>query len=122
MSNNRVAGIVFVKVDGVQIKVKANVSYNLGLPKREPVIGHDGVHGYKETPQIAFIEGEQTDSKDLDLKKYLQIDGASVTAQLANGKTIVLTQAWNASEGTGGSEEANMPFRFESMVEGEEIK
>jgi hypothetical protein len=119
--SNRVAGLVFVKVDGVQIKVKANVSYNLGLPKREAMVGHDGTHGYKELPQIAFIEGEQTDSKDLDLKKYLQVDGATVTAQLANGKTIVLRQAWNASEGTASSEEANLPFRFEGL-DAEEIK
>lgn len=119
--SNKIAGIVFVKVDGQQLQVKANVSYNLGLPKREPIIGHDGVHGYKELPQIAFIEGEITDKKDLDLKKFLSIDGASVTAQLANGKTIVLRQAWNASEGTGSTEEGAIPFRFEAKS-GEEIR
>lgn len=113
--SNRVAGIVFVKVDGQQIKVKANVTCNAGLPKREAVVGHDGTHGFKETPQVAFIEGEQTDQKTLDLKKYLQIDGATVTAQLANGKTFVLRQAWNASEGSVGSEEASLPFRFEGL-------
>lgn len=114
MSNKR-AGIVFVKVDGAQISVKANVNCNQGLPKREAMMGHDGTHGYKELPQVAFIEGEQTDSKDLDLKKYLMIDGASVTVQFANGKTFVLRNAWNASEGTIGSEEANLPFRFEGL-------
>lgn len=111
--SNRVAGTVFVKVDGVQISVKASVTVNAGLGKREAIIGHDGVHGYKELPQVPFIEGEQTDQKNLDLKKYLQIDGATVTVQFGNGKTFVLRQAWNASEGSVSSEEASLPFRFE---------
>jgi hypothetical protein len=116
MSNpNRVAGIVFVKVDGAQLKIKANVNCNRGDEKREGIVGHDGVHGYKSLPQIPYIEGEQTDSKDLDLKKYMAIDGATVTVQFANGKTFVLRQAWNASEGTVGSEEANISFRFEGL-------
>lgn len=118
---SRVAGIVSVKVDGVQIKVKANVTYHLGTPKREAIVGHDAVHGYKELPQVPYIEGETTDHKDLDLKKFFGIQDATVTAQLANGKTIVLRKAWNASEGTASSEEAAIPFRFEGM-DAEEIR
>lgn len=108
----KIGGIVFVKVDGEQLRVKGNVTYNLGLPLREPVVGHDGVHGFKEVPQVAFIELEMTDKKDLSLKKFLSITSATVTAQLNNGKTIVLRNAANVSEGTGNSEEANMTVRF----------
>lgn len=108
----KVGGIVFVKVDGEQLRVKGNVTYNLGLPLREPVIGHDGVHGFKETPQPAFIELEMTDRPGLDMKKFLAITGATVTAELNNGKKIVLRNAANMSEGTGNSEEGNMTVRF----------
>lgn len=117
----RVAGLVSVKVDGVQLKVKASVSYHLGTAKREAIVGHDSVHGYKELPQVPYIEGEITDQKDLDLKKFFSIENATVTAQLANGKTIVLRKAWNASEGSASSEEAAIPFRFEGL-DAEEIR
>lgn len=111
----KIAGLIFIKVDGVQYRAKGNYTYNLGKPKREGVAGADGVHGYKETPQIPFIEGEITDSKDLDLSKFLEIDGATVTLELGNGKVILLRDAWNASEGTGNTEEGNISVRFEGM-------
>jgi len=53
----RVGGIIRFSIDGVQYRAKGNFSYMIGNPKREAVVGSDGVHGYKETPQALFIEG-----------------------------------------------------------------
>ena len=110
---SRVAGIVFVKIDGQQLKIKANVNCNDGSPKNEMMVGHDGVHGHKSLPQVPFMEGELTVDQKFDVKKFRKIDGATATAQLANGKTFVLRGAIDASEGTIGSEESNMAFRLE---------
>ena len=57
---NRRAGILFFKVDGAH-DAKGGFTYNLGGAKREAIVGSDAVHGYKETPRVAFIEGEITD-------------------------------------------------------------
>lgn len=113
MSNRR-AGIIYLKVDGELYDAKGNFTYNLGKPVREAIVGADGVHGYKETPQPAFIEGEITDRGTLDLEGLLEVDGATVTLELANGKVIVLNNAWFAGEGTGNTEEANIGIRFEA--------
>ena len=113
-SNNRRAGIIYVKVDGALIEAKGDYSYNLGKPKREPIIGADSVHGFKETPQVAFIEGATTDSHSLDLAKLAEQDGVTVTLELNNGKTIVLADAWFASEATASTGEAEIPVRWES--------
>ena len=113
-SNNRRAGTIYVKVDGAQKEAKGDYSYNLGKPKREAIIGADGVHGYKETPQVAFIEGAITDSKDLDLAKLAEQDNVTVTLELNNGKTVVLPDAWFASEATVTTGEAEIPVRWES--------
>lgn len=112
---NRVGGTVYLKVDGTQYSAKGNFTYNLGKPKREPVTGADGVHGYSEKQQVPFIEGEITDSPDISLSDLVQIDDATVTLELANGKVISLNEAWYAGEGTGNTEEGNIGVRFEGM-------
>ncbi|MBK68024.1 MAG: phage tail protein [Rickettsiales bacterium] len=117
---NRRAGIVYIKVDGNQYDAKGNFEYNIGNNIREAIVGSDGVHGYKEMPQVPFIEGAITDSIDLDLKSLQQSDEATVTLELGNGKTIMLENAWYAGEGTASSEEAEIPFRFEGL-RGEEL-
>jgi hypothetical protein len=120
MSQRR-GGIIQLQVNGELHDAKGNFTYNLGRPKREGIVGSDGVHGYKETPQVAFIEGEITDRGNLDLAKLVTMFGATVTLELANGKVIVLRDAWFASEGTGNTEEGNIAVRFEG-ANGEEIR
>lgn len=118
--NNRVGGIIELKVDGSIYKAKGSFTYNIGRPKRDPVIGADTVHGYKEVPQVAFIEGEITDDPSIALDKLVTIENATVYLRLANSKLIVLREAWYASEGTGNTDEGNIGVRFEGKS-GEEV-
>lgn len=115
MPNNRRAGVLFVKVNGRQYDAKGNFSYNLGRPKRTGMVGHDGMHGYKELPQIPYAEGEITDSRTLDLAALADIVDATVTLELANGKVFTLRDAYYAADGDVGTEEANVQVRFEGM-------
>lgn len=116
----RRAGRIFFKADGVQYDAKGSYNYNLGADKREAMVGADGVHGYKAMPQVPFIEGEITDAKDLDLAAFINLDGVTITLELANGKSILLRDAWYAADGNVGTEDANIQVRFEGMS-GEEI-
>ena len=108
-----------MQVDGQIYRAKGSFSYNLGTPRREPIIGSDGVHGYKETPQVGFIEGEITDGSDMNLPALTAITDATVTLDLANGKLIALYDAYFAGEGTVGTDEGNIGVRFEGQ--GEEV-
>ncbi len=121
MSKQRRAGVLSLKIDSQLRDAKGNFSYNLGHEKREAIVGADRVHGYKSMPQVPFIEGELTDSGDLDLAALLDLDGVTVTLELANGKVIVLRNAWYAAEGTAQTEEGNIAVRFEGMS-AEEVK
>jgi len=114
-ANTRIAGIIAVKVNGTQHLAKGNFTYNLGKPKREGIVGADGTHGYKEMPQIAFIEGEFSDRSDISLEELVLVKDATVTLELGNGKVIVLRQAWYAAEGTFNTEEGNGQVRFEGL-------
>lgn len=120
MANQRKGGIIQLRVDGEIQQAKGDFTYNLGAPKREAIIGADGVHGYKETPQVAFIEGEITDRETLNLAKLVGLVDVTVTLDLANGKVIFLRNAWYAGEGTVNTGEGNIAVRFEGL-EGDEV-
>lgn len=112
---NRIGGTIALKVNGDIYFAKGNFTYNLGKPKKEGVVGADTVHGYKETPQMPFVEGEITDRNELSLEDLVTLDDATITLELANGKVIALSEAWYAGEGTGNTEEGNIACRFEGM-------
>jgi hypothetical protein len=114
-NKNRVGGIIELKVDGQQQSAKGAFTYNLGNAKRDAVIGSDGVHGFKEGPQVAFIEGAITDNAALSLDKLTKIEDATIMLRLANDKLIVLRNAWFAGEGTGNTEEGEISVRFEGL-------
>ncbi|MFT4118688.1 phage tail tube protein [Bradyrhizobium sp.] len=111
----RRGGIIELKVDGSLFSAKGNFTYNLGKPKRDAIVGTSEIPGYKETPQVPFIEGEFTDNVDVDLEALVTYENATLTLRLANGKTIVLRDAWYAAEGTGNTDEGNIQFRFEGL-------
>lgn len=104
----RVGGIIEFKANGNLYSAKGAFTYNLGQPKRDPVIGHDSVHGYKELPQAPRIEGAITDRSDLDLEAFLNMKDATVTLSLANGKIIVLREGFYAGEGDVTTEEGEI--------------
>ena len=116
MADQRRAGLIQLSAGGVIQDAKGNFSYNLGLPKRETIIGADSVHGYKETPQPKVIEGAITDRGTLDLAALAGATGLTVTLQLSNGKTIVLGSAWFAGDGTASTQEAEIPVRWEGQT------
>ncbi len=115
MPSQRKGGIIQFQVGGILQDAKGNFSYNLGRNLREAVVGSDAVHGYTEKPQVAFIEGEITDRGTLDLNDLVTTKDKTITLELANGKVIVLRDGWYAGEGTGNSEEGNIPVRFEGI-------
>lgn len=110
-----IAGLLELKVNGEIQNAKGSFTYNLGKLKREAIVGHDRVHGYKGLPQVPYIEGEITDRSDLNVESFLDTDDATITLSLANGKVIVLKEAWYAADGEIGTEEANIQVRFEGM-------
>ncbi|WP_350649549.1 phage tail tube protein [Pseudomonas sp. HY13-MNA-CIBAN-0226] len=112
---NRIGGIISLKINGDMYFAKGNFTYNLGKPKKEGVVGSDRVHGYKEVPQVPFIEGEITDRNELNLEDLVTLDDATVTLELSNGKVIMLREGWYAGEGTGNTEEGNIALRIEGM-------
>lgn len=112
---SRIGGTLFVATNGTRLAVKGSWNVGFGRSKREAVVGADQVHGYKEMPQVGFIEGEASAVPDLDVPALLDLRDATITAELANGKVAVLREAWQAGEGTLSTEEGGLPVRFEGL-------
>lgn len=110
----RIAGFFQVKVNGVLQTAKGEFTSGYGQPKRSTVFNSDGrPAGWKEEPQVAFIEGKITDRPDLDLLALMNIEGATVTLHKANGKVEVLQDAFYAGDGNVTTGEAEVDFRME---------
>lgn len=118
---NRVAGTIEFQINGTAYKAVGNFTYNLGKKKREAVPGADSVHGYKEMPQPAFIEGEIRTIEGLEIAQIISITNSTILLTLATGQRIMLADAWQEAEGTGATEEGTLPIRFCSASEGEEV-
>lgn len=116
MANQRVAGMIQLKVDGVVQSAKGDFTYNYGRPLRAAVVGTNSVHGYTETPQVPFIEGMITDRGDVDMDALLTGKDLLITLELGNEKTFVLRGAWFAHEGTVNTQASEVPVRWEGLA------
>ena len=112
---SRIGGTIFFKADGVQYKAKGNWTYNLGNPKREQIVGADGVHGYSEKPQVPMIEGAITDDATLDVSLLQNLVDADVILELANGKTVAMDRSAYTADGDITTDEGEIQVRFEGF-------
>jgi tricorn protease-like protein len=95
MADNRRAGTISIAVNGEVLDAKGEFTYNLGTPIREPIVGADRIHGFKETPGTPMLKGQVTDRRGLDVRKLANITDATITLVSGTGKTIVFRQAWS---------------------------
>lgn len=120
MAERRIGGIMFIKADAALLRAKGEFTYSIGSPKREMIPGQSEILGYKEEPAVPFCEGSISDHSELDLQALTLIKNATITLELANGKTFVLREAVYAAEGTVTTGEGEIEVRFEG-ISAEEI-
>lgn len=112
---NRVGGLIEVLVNGERLSARGNWTFSAGTETREGIAGSDRVHGFKSVPRVPFIEGEITDRANFRMQAAARVEDATVILRLANGKAMVLRNAWAAGEWTGNTEEGNVSVRFEGL-------
>lgn len=86
---NRLAGTAFVAADGTAMSLTGELTYTLSGETTESLTGQDGYHGYSAKPTVGEISFKGRDGPDVSIDDINRIRNATVTAQLANGKTIV---------------------------------
>jgi len=114
-NEQRVAGLMEIQVDGELQNAAGDFEYNLGVVKRDTMVGIDKIHGFKETPQAPFVRGTVRDRKSLDVKNLASIENATIRLKLANGKNVVIRNAWFDGDGTVKVDDATIEVSFSGM-------
>lgn len=103
----RIGGVAYIKVDGDQLELSGKLTCNIMMTEKEGQSGLSGPVGYKETPRVPTIEGDFFVPPGFPMKALESMAEGTVTAELANGMTAVLSGAWlsgtievDAAEGT----------------------
>lgn len=111
---NRVAGVAYVYVDGIKLDLGGKITVSPWDTEKESVKGLSGTVGYKETPMTPFIEVEVITTPDLDLQAFQNIRSSTVIAELANGQTYTLRNAWTVTRPDMDGAEGTATLRFEA--------
>ena len=106
-------GLVSLRVNGDVLRIKGNVTYGLGGQVREPVNGQTGLIGFQVAQMGAFIEVESLDADDVDLGALQNMQDATITCQLRNGKTVVVSEASVVGRIEVSGEDGGFTVRFE---------
>lgn len=91
----RIGGILYLTVDGVQYALRGSWTVTPTNLKRESVAGQDGTNAYTETPTVPGAKGDLMTVPGLSLLSLQAITNSTVTLALANGTTYVLANAWS---------------------------
>ena len=114
MAQNKIGGTIYLKSNGVELRAKGDFTWNLGLPMRTALEDAARISGYKESHQVASIEGEVRVTGDVSVEEIVRGDDLTITLELITGKTIALYGAWFAGDGAVTTEEGSMAVRWEA--------
>jgi len=114
-TTNRLAGTADVTVDGVTVMIAGDFEYSPSSVKRETLTGMDGVHGYKETPIAGFISALIRDSGGTTVSDFNSQTNVTISALLANGKTIIGSGLWSVDSQSVKSEDATFTVKWEGI-------
>lgn len=90
----RLSGTCYIKVDGVQLEVEGSVEVPMSPHKRESKMALTGCAGYDERAAEPFVKASVYLTSDFPLSTVTNGTDMTVTAELANGMTYVLSGAW----------------------------
>lgn len=112
-ASNRVAGVAYCYVDGVLLPLGGEITVQVWDTEKETVTGLSGPVGYKETPKVPFIQVEVITTPELNLKAFQGVRSSTVIAELANGQTWTLRNAWSTTMPEMNGAEGTTTLRFE---------
>lgn len=112
---NRVAGIVYVKVDGQQLRTKGAVEVPLSSKKRETILAVDGPAGYSEEAIAPYVKATVIVTPDFPISAITSGTDMTVNVELANGMVYTLSEAFLTEEPSLKSDTGEAELSFGGM-------
>ncbi|WEL56713.1 phage tail tube protein [Pseudomonas kermanshahensis] len=105
----KVAGTVYIKVDGTQFTVTGGVEAPLSDKKRETV----APGFFKEEDLPGYVVATVVADPDLPIAQLMAATDATVTAELGNGWVYVLSGAYIVEEPAAKGDDGTIDLRWE---------
>lgn len=105
----KIAGIAYVKVDGVQLTISGGAEAPLMDKKRETVF--PGFYKEEELPPTLKMTALYT--PDFPLKTLTQGTDMTITCEFSNGKVYVLSGAYLAGEPSLKGDDGTLELQFD---------
>lgn len=112
-NTNRIAGTCYLSVNGQRVALVGEFSYRPASPVRETKMGADGFHGYKEKPGAGQIKAKLRNSGGTSVSAIGQQTNVTVTAELANGKTVIGRNMFVTEPPMADAEEGEIEITWE---------
>lgn len=112
MSNKRISGACYIKVDGEQLSLSGSLTCLANSVVREAVMGSTGVAGFSENPVAPTITGTFNVGAEFPLEKVTSSTAMTVTAELANGMVFTLSDAFVSGEVSYSASDGTVQLTF----------
>ncbi len=97
-TSRRLAGVISWAIDGDAWDVVGPLEYQPTDVTVEDMKGQSGVEGYSEMPQVGIISVKLRDRGDETVQSLAAKRNATISATLANGKSVYGAGMWRSGE------------------------
>ncbi|WP_407529435.1 phage tail tube protein [Methylobacterium oryzisoli] len=111
-----IGGTAVVRANGQQYPLKGDFVVSPSPTQRTGVAGMDGVHGYTEAYRLPFIAGTLSTLGELSIEELANITDATVQADLNNGRSYVLHEAFTTSAFEINTSAGSVAIRWEGTT------
>lgn len=107
----KVAGTVYVKVDGVQLTVTGGVECPLSDKKRESV----APGFFKEEDLVPYVKLTCVNDPDVPKKQIMAATDSTLTVEYASGEVYVLSGAYVVGEPAAKGDDGTIEFEWNGI-------
>lgn len=107
----KVAGTVYFKVDGEQLEVTGAVEAPTTNSTRESL--RPGF--FSETDRVPYLKVDALFTPGFPLKKLQDASSMTVTAEFKNGRTYVLSEAYQVGEPVVSGDDGKIQLQFDGV-------
>lgn len=113
MAYNRLAGVTSVTINGASFNLVSDPAWDAGRTEKTPLVGLNGIHGYKEVVKPVSISMTLRDGPDYTVQDLIGLTTATVQFIQANGKMVIGTDMFFSGTTEVNAEEGTFTVRFE---------
>ena len=119
MPSEKIAGIIYLSIDGQRTDLSGDVSYELPGEEAESIVGPDYTLNYKATPKEGMIEAEMVAKRQLMTVTHPNMMAnngrIALRVELANGVILTMPDAYLMSTFKSTGNDGKVTLKWCSM-------